>query len=1178
MGLAQMEETDFIHLRLHTEYSVVDGLIRVKPLFEACAQAKMQSIAVTDHTNLFAAIKVYTAALSRGIKPIFGCDLLCRGEDDVNISITLLCLNNAGYHQLTQLISQAYLTSERINGIPEIPVTWLTAETTSDLLMLSGGIDGDIGQLLLADKLEAAKQRLQHWQTLFLGRFYIELQRVGLPQEDVYIQAAVRLASEAGVPVVATHSVRFLKPEDFYAHEVRVAVHDGYVLDDPKRPKRYTAEQYLASPQQMAERFVDIPEALANAVEIAKRCNVTFELGKAYLPNFPVPQNTTVEDYLRTLSVAGLEKRMSHILANTDQSADTVRQTYAARLKTELDVIIEMGFPGYFLIVADFIRWAKENGVPVGPGRGSGAGSLVAYALEITDIDPLPYDLLFERFLNPERVSMPDFDIDFCIDGRDRVIDYVAQKYGRDAVSQIITYGSMAAKAVIRDVGRVLGLPYGFVDGVAKLVPMDLGMTLAKALEEEPQLKARYDTDEEVAALIDMGLKLEGTVRNVGKHAGGVVIAPSKLTDFTPIYCEEGSQQLVSQYDKNDIEAVGLVKFDFLGLRNLTIIDHAVKTVNTLRQQHQEPLLAINDIPLDDPATFHVLQEANTTAIFQLESRGMKDLIKRLHPDSFEDIIALVALFRPGPLQSGMVDDFIDRKHGRAKVIYPHPLTEAILKPTYGIILYQEQVMMLAQVLAGYTLGGADMLRRAMGKKKPEEMAKQRKIFVTGAVNNNIEEKTATYIFDLMEKFAGYGFNKSHSAAYAYVSYQTAWLKANYPAAFMAAVLSSDMNNTDKMVNFVDDAKAQGIIIEPPDINTSDIHFTVSMVPPSPIDGRGAGGESVTNDKVKFGLGAIKGAGESALECIIEERKANGPFADLFSFCCRIDSRKVNKRVIEALIYSGAMDSIGPDRAILLAALGPAMHSAEQQAQNASVGQDDLFGEALRTGHHDADNVYAGTQALPMTVQQMLIHEKEALGLFLTGHPMATVQADCERLKLTTIKRLRPTKRGNTQSFAGVVLQKRRLKTKRGDIMQILTLDDGDARIDLTVFPEQAELYKRILMVDAMLVIEAEISHDTYTDGLRAVAKTIRTFDEARLSQVSAIQLTFSAKKVNERFWQQMHTILQDYKGECPIDLSYQNALASAKIRLGEEWKVTPIAQCMSALNDLCDAVNLEYK
>ncbi|TNF89581.1 MAG: DNA polymerase III subunit alpha, partial [Gammaproteobacteria bacterium] len=870
--------------------------------------------------------------------------------------------------------------------------------------------------------------------------------------EEAYISQAVAWSQALQVPVVATNDVRFIDEADFEAHEVRVCICTGFTLEDERRPKLYSPQQYLRSADEMIELFSDIPQAIQNSVAIAESCNLRLTLGEACLPEYPVPDGYTTDTYFRHVSEEGLERRLEFLRQQLAEGETLESEPYYERLQLELDVIIEMGFPGYFLIVMDFIEWAKNHQIPVGPGRGSGAGSLVAYALNITDLDPLAYELLFERFLNPERVSMPDFDIDFCMDRRDEVIDYVADHYGRDQVSQIITYGSMAAKAVIRDVGRVMSHPYGFVDRIAKLVPFEVGMTLDKALEQEEALLELYQQEEEVTMLIDMARSLEGLTRNVGKHAGGVVISPSHLTDFTPLYCEAGGSGLVSQYDKDDVEAVGLVKFDFLGLRTLTIIDWAVRAIN--RNRAPEDRLEIERIPLDDAETFELLQAYQTTAVFQLESRGMKDLIRRLQPDSFEDIIALVALFRPGPLQSGMVDDFIDRKHGRARVEYPHPALEAILKPTYGVILYQEQVMQIAQVLAGYTLGGADMLRRAMGKKKPEEMEKQRAIFTDGAVANQVEAATATYIFDLMEKFAGYGFNKSHSAGYALVSYQTAWLKRHYPAEFMAAVLSADMDNTDKIVTLIDDCREMRLDIRPPDVNRSGYQFT-------------AGDEK----RIYYGLGAIKGVGQGAIDSIVDSR-GEQEYRSLDDFCARVDSSKAGRKVIEALIKGGAMDCFSPNRAALMQHLPRALQAAEQQQNNLNAGMTDMFGSITPAGaeSHDLPDCEAWDE------KQRLMLEKEALGLFLTGHPLAMVDREIRQIAPTTLAQWleRLDTGGNGERFrqkeqdarvCGLVVDIRMRNSFRGR-EAFVTLDDRSGRVDVRIFPDLLARIESILQKD----------------------------------------------------------------------------------------------------------------
>ncbi len=925
-----MSDPKFIHLRIHSDFSMMDGLSKVPPLVKQVAAMGMPAMALTDFTNLCGLVKYYGTAHSCGVKPIVGADFTLRSEEfgEELTKLTILAKDNLGYKNLTLLISEAYLRGH-IQHQPVIDKAWLV-KYGQGLIILSGGKNGEIGQALLKGNQALVEKCVEFYQTHFADNFYLELIRTGRSDEESYLHFALELAEQTQLPVVATNEVVFLKPEQFDAHEIRVAIHDGYTLEDPRRPKNYSPQQYLRTEQEMCELFSDIPEALENSVEIAKRCNVTVRLGEYFLPNFPT-DGLPIEEFLVKKSKEGLEDRLEFLFPDPVVRAER-RPEYDERLDIELQVINQMGFPGYFLIVMEFIQWSKDNDIPVGPGRGSGAGSLVAYALKITDLDPLEYDLLFERFLNPERVSMPDFDVDFCMDKRDRVIDHVADMYGRDAVSQIITFGTMAAKAVIRDVGRVLGHPFGFVDRISKLVPPDPGMTLEKAFKAEPALQELYDADEEVKELIDKCRILEGCTRNAGKHAGGVVISPTAITDFAPLYCDAEGQHPVTQFDKNDVEYAGLVKFDFLGLRTLTIIDWALGLINPRREKRGEPLVRIESIPLADPASFRLLQNSETTAVFQLESRGMKDLIKRLQPDCFEDIIALVALFRPGPLQSGMVDNFIDRKHGREAISYPdekwqHESLKEILEPTYGIILYQEQVMQIAQVLAGYTLGGADMLRRAMGKKKPEEMAKQRAVFKEGAENNGVDGELAMKIFDLVEKFAGYGFNKSHSAAYALVSYQTLWLKTHYPAEFMAAVMTADMDNTEKVVGLVDECHRMGLKVLPPDINSGLYRFNV--------DDSGA---------IVYGIGAIKGVGEGPIEAILESRNQDGYFKDLFDFCARIDLKKVNKRVIEKLILAGALDHLGPHRAALMASVDDAVKAASQHHQAEAFGQADMFG------------------------------------------------------------------------------------------------------------------------------------------------------------------------------------------------------------------------------------------
>ncbi len=1152
----------FIHLRVHSEYSLANGIVRVRSLVDACAAAGMPAVAVTDQGNLFAMVKFYKAAMAAGVKPLIGVDLWVHNEADHHqpSRLVLLCQNHEGYLNLTRLISRSYIEGQE-RGIPTIHKEWLQG-ASAGLIALSGGKGGEVGQALLAGNRAAAEAALADWMTLFPDRYYLELQRTGRPQDEEYLHAAVSLAAAEGVAVVATNDVHFLQREDFEAHEARVCIHEGRALGDPRRPRNFSEWQYLRTPQEMAELFADIPEALENSVEIAKRCNLELKLGEAVLPEFPIPKGMTTDDYFRQQARDGLERRLKVLFDPASPDLAEKRREYDQRLEIELDVITKMGFPGYFLIVADFIQWAKHNDVPVGPGRGSGAGSLVAYALDITDLDPIRYDLLFERFLNPERVSMPDFDVDFCMEGRDRVIDYVVQRYGRERVSQIITYGSMAAKAVVRDVGRVLGHPYGFVDQIAKLIPFELGITLDKALEQEEQLRQRYEKEDEVRDLIDLARKLEGLARNAGKHAGGVVIAPSALTDFTPLFCESGGGT-VTQFDKDDVEAVGLVKFDFLGLRTLTIIDWAVKIINGQRRERGEELLDITRIPLDDAPSFALLKRCTTTAVFQLESQGMKDLIKRLQPDCFEDIVALVALFRPGPLQSGMVDDFINRKHGRIMVEYPHPALEVILKPTYGVILYQEQVMQIAQELAGYTLGGADLLRRAMGKKKPEEMAKQREIFVGGATARGVAEKTATHIFDLMEKFAGYGFNKSHSAAYALVSYQTAWLKTHYPAAFMAAVLSADMHHTDKVVTFIDEARHMGLKIQPPDVNRCYTTFTVE-----------------DDNTICYGLGAVKGVGTAATDSLVAEREENGPYEDLFDFCRRVDQRKLNRRVLEALIRCGALDHQGPNRASLMASLGAALQLAEQHGRDAAAGQNDLFGNlAVAAAVDHASTAARYVTAPEWSDRERLDGEKETLGLYLTGHPIEQYREELANFVKLRIADLKP-ERDQSVIVAGLVVAVRARNSRRGDRIAFVVLDDQSGRIELAVFSEAYNKYRNLIVKDKLLVVEGTVSVDEYSGGFKMSAEQIFDIDQAREQYARRVEIDVDATKAGNGFSRSLAQVLEPFReGRCQVCLDYQGDAAQAKLVLGSEWRVRPSEVLLHRLRELAgpDRVRVVY-
>ncbi len=1092
----------FVHLHLHSEFSLQDSTIRLKPLIAETRKRGMAAVALTDLSNLFALVKLYKTATAAGIKPIFGADVwVHHGDRDESLSrLVLLCMDDRGYLNLKRLLSRSFQDGQLADRAT-VDIEWLR-EAPDGIIALSAGLEGDIGKAIKLHRLELAEDYLKQWQAIFEDRFFLELQRTGRPQEEAYINHVLEFSHQLQAPVVATNDVRFMDASDFEAHEVRVCICSGFTLEDQRRPKTYSSKQYFRSKDEMLELFADIPEAIENTVNIAKACNVRLHLGENFLPDYPVPQGYDINSYFRHLSEQGLQQRLGFLQEQCIAGEVIDHQPYLDRLNLELDVIIQMGFPGYFLIVMDFIEWARQQAIPVGPGRGSGAGSLVAYALRITDLDPLEYELLFERFLNPERISMPDFDVDFCMDRRDEVIEYVAEHYGRNQVSQIITYGTMAAKAVIRDVGRVMSHPYGFVDRIAKLVPFEIGITLQKALDQEEALNELYHQEEEVTMLIDMALSLEGLIRNVGKHAGGVLISPSDLTDFTPTYCEFGGGGQVSQFDMNDVEAVGLVKFDFLGLRTLTIIDWAVTSVNVRKDGDR---LEIERIPLDDEKVFELLRAYQTTAVFQLESRGMKDLIRRLRPDSFDEIIALVALFRPGPLQSGMVDDFISRKHGRSKVEYPHPALEPILKSTYGVILYQEQVMQIAQVLAGYTLGGADMLRRAMGKKKPEEMEKQRVIFTEGAVANDVEANNATYIFDLMEKFAGYGFNKSHSAAYALVSYQTAWLKTHHPTEFMAAVLSADLDNTDKIVTLIDECREMKLEVLPPDVNRSDYKFTPS-----------------TEAVIFYGLGAIKGVGQSAIESIIRCRETD-EYRSLDDFRERVDSSRSNRKVLEAMIKAGAMDCFSDNRAALMAHLPYALKAAEQKQNNHDAGMIDIFAEVSEP---------EATQPLPHSEpwdeKKRLMQEKEALGLYLTGHPLLIVEREIKQIASASLSQwLNRLNTGETQTTSRF-RQKEQQTTVCGLVVDIrmknnfngreafVTLDDRTGRVDVRVSPSLLQEIENLVQKDLIWVVDGGIAYDDFNNGIKLRASKVCLLDDYRLANARALHINLNAEAKSE--------------------------------------------------------------
>ncbi|MCA4813809.1 DNA polymerase III subunit alpha [Acinetobacter towneri] len=1144
----------FVHLGIHTEFSITESIVRIPDLIQAAVNEEMPALALTDLSNLHAAVKFYGKCLGQGIKPILGSVLRL---NDADHRVTLLSMTNHGWRNLTELVSRGYIEGQQLN-IPCVNKTWIL-EQAEDLIVLLG-IQSDVGKMLITSNPQKAEPLLEEWIEKFGNRVYLALTRTDRPDEDTFIAEAVKLAKKYNIGVVAHNDVHFIRREDYEAHEARVCIADGYVLGDNRRPKTYSPEQYFKTAEEMTALFSDIPSAIENSYHIAKRCNVTLQLGKYFLPDYPIPEGHTIDTYFAHLSKQGLEERLNVLypVAQRDKDWAEIRKPYDERIEYEINIINSMGFPGYFLIVMDFIQWSKNNGVPVGPGRGSGAGSLVAYSLKITDLDPLRYELLFERFLNPERVSMPDFDVDFCIAGRDKVIDYVARTYGRDAVSQIATFGTMAAKGAIRDVARVLGKSYGLADRISKLIPTKpLGLSLEESIEAEPQLKdvvtnpSNPDYDD-ASEIWEMALKLEGITRNTGKHAGGVVIAPTKITDFSAVMCDADGTARVAQYDKDDVESAGLVKFDFLGLRNLTVIEDAVQNINK-RIQADTPL-DIAHIPLDDKDAYLVFANANTTAVFQFESVGMKKMLKEARPSKFEEIIAFVSLYRPGPMD--LIPDFIHRMHG-GEFEYLHPLLEGVLEPTYGIMVYQEQVMQAAQYCAGYTLGGADLLRRAMGKKKPEEMVKQRQIFIEGAAKKDIDAATANHIFDYMEKFAGYGFNKSHAAAYALVAYQTAWLKAHYPAEFLAAVMSSEMQNTDNVVFLIDDCRHNGLEVLPPSVNMSLYHFHAS-------DER----------TIVYGLGAIKGVGEQAMQSVIDSRQKEGPYRDLFDFCHRIDLKKINKRTLEALIRAGALDCLGIERSSLMAQLPEAVQAAEQARSNRETGIMDLFGEVEEVQRKPAKPVK------PWSDEVRLKGEKDTLGLYLTGHPIDVYRNELKAFIPSKINELTPTRRGVTTVFAGLVVDVANFPNR-----MVVTLDDGTARIEVSANHERFQRFKDIVQTEKVVVIEGEIYEREGFD--RPMGRLTKAFslNEIRQKRANSIQIHLHAEHLSKTLSQDLQNMLLPYCNvdlctHIPVLLHLDYAYATAELHLGIQWKIAPLDEALVKLRDYFgkESLHIEYQ
>ena len=1137
----------FVHLRLHSEFSIVDGTVRIDAAVEAAVADSMPAVAITDLANAFGLVKFYRAARRAGVKPIFGCDVWIThdAERDQPYRALLLAQSREGYLRLADWLTRAYRTNQ-YRGRVEFRRDWFR-DGTSGIIALSGARDGDVGKALLQGNAPGAARAAREWAALFHDRYYLEVQRAERDEDDALVAATARLAAELALPLVATHPVQFLRRDDFRAHEARVCISEGHVLADPRRPRRFTPDQYFKSQAEMTAAFADLPDALANSVAIAQRCNLTIPLGRPSLPDFPTPPGVTLDEFLHREAAAGLERQLAALFPDPEVR-ERKRPEYADRLEFEVKTIVQMGFSGYFLIVADFINWAKANGVPVGPGRGSGAGSLVAYSLGITGLDPLRYALLFERFLNPERVSMPDFDIDFCQDGRDKVIGYVRDKYGAGCVSQIATFGTMAARAAVRDVGRVLDLGYNFCDGIAKLIPFQPGklVTLKDARAMEPLLAERERNEEEVRELLSLADALEGLTRNVGMHAGGVLIAPGKLTDFCPLYAQAGSEGLVSQFDKDDVEAIGLVKFDFLGLTTLTILDWTLKYV---RQLEPACTLTLEGLPLDDKPTYDIFRTGNTTAVFQFESRGMRDLMKQAPPTRFEDIVALVALYRPGPME--LIPDYIARKTGRERVEYADARLEPILSPTYGVMVYQEQVMQIAQVIGGYTLGGADLLRRAMGKKNKEEMARHRDIFVEGAQRNSVPKPRAAHLYDLMEKFAGYGFNKSHAAAYALIAYQTAYFKAHHPAAFAAANLSLVMDDTDKVRQFFDDAIASGLEVAPPDVNASNYRF-------EPIDRK----------RLRYGLGAIKGTGEQAIASIVAAREQDGPFRDLFDFCRRVDKRLVNRRVVEALIRAGAFDAIDARRATLFNSVGVALGEAERA--DATRSQVSLFGDEAGAG-------LALATVRDWTEAERLTNEKLALGFYLSGHPYRSYAAELAPLVRTTLANLAPSR--EPVRIAGIVTALRIQQSRRGK-MAFVTLDDGEGSVEVMVYSEALDAARHLLREDQLVIVEVKVSprvsDDGQVQGLRVIAESLCDLAALRKRHAKGLRIACNGAANANRLFE----LLAPFRnGSCPIVVEYRNHGLGGEIELPEAWRINPDDQLIAQLRDWLapDAVRVVY-
>ena len=1145
----------FVHLRLHSEFSIVDSTCRIDDVVQAAADDQQPALAITDLSNLFGAIKFYKEARGKGVQPILGAEIFLEGlgvDPHALSRVMVLVQSSQGYLNLSELLARAW-TQNMVKNNAVIKLAWLQ-ELSEGLILLSGAQAGPVGQALMQGDTSRAAEIALQLASIFTHRFYLELQRAGRPEDNAHVVAAVKLASRLSLPVVATHPVQFLTEDDYESHEARVCISEGEILGNQRRVRKFTRDQYFKSAAEMQALFADVPSALSNSVEIAKRCNLTLVLGKPQLPNYPTPltdgKPMPIEDYFRLLSVDGLEERLVHLYPDATKR-EIERPRYAERLEFEINTILNMGFPGYFLIVGDFINWAKKNGCPVGPGRGSGAGSLVAYSLKITDLDPLQYNLLFERFLNPERVSMPDFDIDFCQANRDRVIDYVKDKYGRDAVSQIVTFGTMAARAAIRDVGRVLDMSYMFCDGISKLIPNKPGqhITIDGAIKAEPILAERLDKEDDVKTLLALAQKLEGMTRNVGMHAGGVLIAPGKLTDFCPLYQQPGSTSAVSQYDKDDVEAIGLVKFDFLGLATLTILELA-RDMIVKRHKGQENF-AFENIQLDDAATYKLFADGRTESVFQFESRGMQGMLKDARPSRLEDLIALNALYRPGPMD--LIPSFVARKHGREVVEYPHPLVEKVLSETYGIMVYQEQVMQTAQVLGGYSLGAADLLRRAMGKKKAEEMAEHREIFRKGAGVNGLSEEKADEVFDLMEKFAGYGFNKSHAAAYSLLAYHTGWLKVHFTAEFFCANMTIEMDDTDKLKVLFEDALKFGISFDPPDVNRGTHRF-----------------EPVSDKVIRYGLGAIKGTGQQAIDAIVKAREEGGPFTSLFDFCVRVDRSRLNKRTVEALVKSGAFDSLQRNRASLAASIDRAFDFSTATVANANQGG--LFDMMGDDAHGSSTQEPELVDMLPWGVKEQLTNEKTAVGFYLSGHLFDAVEREVRLFAKRKIDDLIDSR--EPQLLAGIVSDLRIINGQRGKLA-IFKLDDKSAVMEATADEAMINANRHLLKDDELVIVMAKMQADRFSGGYRLSIQQVWDLPSARCRFGKFLRVSVNGRAPEvarlvkdfppQREMTEQGELLRGLPVRLKLERRGKNVAAAAELLLGEQAKFFPSDAALSS-------------